>query len=161
MKKSILVTMLMMAVMPAVSQAGFLNGLDGTYHITSGDNCLLYGSEAPVATGKVVVESNTAGATVFVEVATWTLIYYMPVEFYNGSGDKTETVYPGGVSRGKETRVWETDEANRQSTTTTTTKVLFVKKNKKAELRQQSDGTLSLKLEDTKSRITECTMTKR
>lgn len=158
MKKFMIASLLVIAAAPAISHAGFLNTLQGSYSI-SGPNCDL--GEVKI-TGEASILATQSGATVYIQINAGGLQTEIPVNFRNGSGDVKKTNLEGDILPLPVTRrtVWNTDEATRESVLTSYEGVAFAKKKEVDTLSVSSDGKILLKMQSSKSDITECVLIK-
>jgi hypothetical protein len=161
MKKFIVGTVLSMAMVPAMSYAGFLNNLEGYYSI-GGANCQFDSSTK--LTGRAAINSiQSEGITVRIEAIIGGLTTEIPLSFRNGSGDVKNTEMEGDIIPLPVTRriVWETDESARKSAVVKYEGVGFAKKTGAFMLSEASDGKVMIKVQTSKSVVTECVLVKK
>jgi hypothetical protein len=161
MKKSLFVTLLCLTtlVTPAISQAGFLDEIEGRYKI-GGKKCRFESSTRP--TGRARISSIEKGATVDIEVIIASLKTTIPFSFKSGSGDVKTTRMEGDIIKLPIVRrtVWSTDEKERKSVITQFEGVAIPRLLSTSTLQEKSSRELIIKIEDKESSIIECELVK-
>ena len=145
--------------LPAISQAGFLNDIEGNYKI-GGKKCRFESITKP--TGKARISSVEKGATVDIEVIISSLKTTIPFSFNSGSGDVKTTRMEGDIIKLPIVRrtVWSTDEVKRKSTITQFEGVAIPKLLTTSTLIEKGSRELLIKIEDKESSIIECELIK-
>lgn len=139
----------------------FMNKLEGFYSI-GGANCQF--DSVTKLTGRASISSNQAeGITVHIEAIIGGLQTEIPLSFKNGSGDVKKTEMEGDVIPLPISRrtVWETDESARKSAFVEYEGVGFAKKTGAFMLSEASDGKVMLKVQTSKSVVTDCVLIKK
>ncbi|MEA9355395.1 hypothetical protein SHI21_04250 [Bacteriovorax sp. PP10] len=160
MKNSLLtIAFLALASLPAVSNAGFMDNLQGSYSV-GGKKCKF--EATTTMAGTATITPNASGAVVNLKVVIASLTTEIPVGFRNGSGDVKSTKVEGDILPLPVTRrtVWNTDEVNRKSTITEYEGVGLAKKRGTYTLAEENNGTVTLSLEEKGGDLVQCTLTR-
>lgn len=150
---------LALATLPAVSQAGFMDNLQGSYSV-GGKKCKL--DQYTKLTGQAYIAPTKAGAVVVLKATSANLGIDVPVSFLNGSGDSKNTKVEGDILPLPVSHrlVWNTDEVNRKSTKTEYEGVVFAKELGTYTLAEENNGTVTLTLKEKGADLVQCTLTR-
>lgn len=156
-----LLSLLTIAAFPAVSNAGFMDNLEGSYSV-GGKKCKL--DSVTTVTGKASITPNASGAVVRLRVLIGsTFETEIPLSFKNGKGDIKNTKMEGDIISLPVTRrtVWNTDEVNRKSTLEEYEGVGIAKQTGAYSLSEENNGTVTLTIKEKASDLDSvCTLTR-
>jgi len=153
------VSFLVMAIVPAVSNAGFMDNLQGSYSV-SGKKCKF--ETSTTLTGKANITPTASGAVVTLKVVIAALATELSLSFRNDSGDVKSTKIEGDILPLPVTRrvVWNTDEVNRKTTLTEYEGVGVAKKTGTYTLAEENNGTVTVSLDEKGAGLVQCTLTR-